>query len=99
MRIASAIIVPSPSSHLSLSVSFSIPMEMRMKINFVMEARSERRISDEFPVAISLRFRAHAEMEEDTSQNALSGVVEARDFTKYLNILLNYDNERGICIN
>lgn len=42
-------------------------MEMRMKINFVMEARSERRISDEFPVAISLRFRAHAEMEEDTS--------------------------------
>ena len=70
-----------------LSPSLSIPMEMRMKINFVMEARSERRISDEFPVAISLRFRAHAEMEEDTSQNALSGVVEARDFTKYLNIL------------
>lgn len=57
-------------------------MEMRMKINFVMEARSERRISDEFPVAISLRFRAHAEMEEDTSQNALSGVVEGSRFNK-----------------
>lgn len=57
-------------------------MEMRLKINFVMEARSERRISDEFPVAISLRFRAHAENEEDTSQNALSRCSRSSRFNK-----------------
>lgn len=68
------------------TLTIHIPMEMRMKINFEMEARSTMsRVSDEFPVAISSRFHAHAH--RAGRETSSTQVRLYRDFIKYLNKL------------